>query len=772
MGMVPVGEVLVLAQLIYGNSRPEEPIVISLPYFTSRTTVYDVLRIGVDLQRTAVLRQGFIAWLTGFPQRVHDGDFLRVLLDDPPIPDNTEEVVSLAQTTLQVGETITMRTIRGLPDEYLTLRRERLEEELQRIGIVGEGQLVLHDPEGWMRFADAVQRNEVAPIVVIFHGLLFRSIGSRRALLPGLHFVSIEASIRSLWPEFDGLERKAYLVRPQPTLSFPDHEAVSVVVEFHDHLHEPDTSIVPVLQECSRPSATELSMVAAYVSQAFHELHHVPSPLQIDSTFIYGKRGMDGCLVHMVWSARWNETWREQYCHFVPSPTTPADIVSRAGLQNYDWNMLMDGCRIEANETLSLSPGVQLEVELDQDPSSDENNATAGSDETSMWQKVILAEEGCIPGAPQVKHHRPNQELQQDFDDIIPYAFRGIPGLVVPPPNWQENPIFRIAASSGIATRDGEGRLTMMVRAWLVKHGEERIRTYRDFVIRPQLLVHLPETVRRVWLDQIGATAHLIVHAVRPTPLSEPDGTRYLHVIGEVSRPRVCGYQPILIASRQITANGVEDPEWYPCLMPIRFGIADVLGVTQPRCEQFQVLVPTQGRVRRWLTPYIQREATPGMFLPTWWDRRLQPLPAPVYDQTSDDTSLLQHTVRQLLPVKSRLPEDPPSAQDYGACPSDQDLLDQLDQLAPRHPHTVPDDVARATFSHHLDMLVTNGINARSPQQIETYGLYVQPVGKRTFRVENLDTPTLLAEIRRVWHDFVHPFTAILRCLISTCYYL
>lgn len=368
----------------------------------------------------------------------------------------------------------------------------------------------------------------------------------------------------------------------------------------------------------------------------------------------------------------------------------------------------------------------------------------------------------CQAVETSIKQQRPNQELQQDFDDIIPYTFRGIPGLVVPPPNWQENPIFRIAASSGIATRDGSGRLTMMVRAWLVKHGEDRIRAYRDFAIRPQLLVHLPETVRRVWLDQIGATAHLIVHAVRPTPLAEPDGTRFLHVIGEVSRPRVCGYQPVLIASRQITANGVEDPEWYPCLMPIRFGVADVFGVAQPRCELFQVLVPMQGRVRRWLTPYIQREATPSMFLPTWWDRRLQPLPAPPYDQASDDTSLMQKTVQRVVPVQSRLPEDPPSAQEHGSCQSDQDLLQQLEQLAPRHPHTIPDDVARATFSHHLDMLVTNGINARSPQVIETYGLYVQPIGKRTFRVEDLATQTLLAEIRRVWHDIPHPFTAIL----------
>ena len=141
--------------------------------------------------------------------------------------------------------------------------------------------------------------------------------------------------------------------------------------------------------------------------------------------------------------------------------------------------------------------------------------------------------------------------LQQEFDDIVPYTFHGVPGFIIPPPHWQDNPVYRIAMTTGIASRDVTGRLTMAFRLWIVKHGEPPVRTYRDFSMRPQLLVHLPETARRIWRDHVTPTAWLIVHVVRPTPMAEPDGIRLMHVILEVNRPRTCGVQPVLIASRQ-----------------------------------------------------------------------------------------------------------------------------------------------------------------------------------------------------------------------------
>lgn len=126
------------------------------------------------------------------------------------------------------------------------------------------------------------------------------------------------------------------------------------------------------------------------------------------------------------------------------------------------------------------------------------------------------------------------------------------------------------------------------------------------------------------------------------------------------------------------------------------------------------------------------------------------------------DNSQLQQTLQQLDYVKSRLPEDPLSDHDQGGCIDGHDLLQQLDQLAPGQPHTVPDEVAHSTFMQNLDILVANGFDVNSPHEVVTHGLYVQAVGQRSLRVEDLSAPSILAEIRRVWYDIPHPFTAIL----------
>ena len=100
--------------------------------------------------------------------------------------------------------------------------------------------------------------------------------------------------------------------------------------------------------------------------------------------------------------------------------------------------------------------------------------------------------------------HRPNQEIQQNFDDVVPYTYRGIPGVIIAPPRWQEHPTYRTALATGIVTRQANGRLTMPFRSWVIKHGHPQIRLHRDFAMRPQLLVHLPDYVRRIWHDYIS----------------------------------------------------------------------------------------------------------------------------------------------------------------------------------------------------------------------------------------------------------------------------
>ena len=265
----------------------------------------------------------------------------------------------------------------------------------------------------------------------------------------------------------------------------------------------------------------------------------------------------------------------------------------------------------------------------------DEEDNSASGTPTSDWNKSTCPVPFMVL--------RPNQDLTVDFDDIVPTAR----GNIIPPPEWRNNPIYRTAVSAGVAVRDG-GRLVVSFRSWLVVHGEARERSHRDFSMRPQLLVHLPETARKVWRDRVSRTVHVWVHMVRPTPMNDPADPphhRFVHLILEVQRPVLCWHQPTLIASREITADGVSPPVWFPTLLPNQFNAQDVWEEIQRPCAQHQLLVPMAGGVRRWLNPYHTRDSVPGLFLPTWHDRRLPLISEQPYD---DGQSLLQISASSL----------------------------------------------------------------------------------------------------------------------------
>lgn len=402
----------------------------------------------------------------------------------------------------------------------------------------------------------------------------------------------------------------------------------------------------------------------------------------------------------------------------------------------------------------------------------DVSNLNQVSESVATFPHVIdlwCEEELCsddIDDAPveAIIGHRPNHEIQQDFDDLLPYAFRGIPGVIVAPPQWQDHPAYRIAQTNGVAVRDATGHLTIAFRSWIVRHGQEPVRFSRDFSLRPQLLVHLPDTARRIWNDYVSATAPLVVHIVRPTPHSE-ERVRMLHLIVEVSRPLRCGVQPVLIASRRITATDVGDPQWHPGLLPIQFGVEEVHQVCRLPCTTFQLLVPMAGRVRRWLSPNNFREAAPGMFLPVWWDLRLRPIETPTYDEDEEDHGMLQ-THRKVHGISDtsvlRLQDDPTTVRSCLPEDGDQDR-GGVQRLQPPHPPQVPDDIATSTFLQNRDILVAYGVDIQQPQDVDTFGLHVQHIGIRAVRLPDLTTQSIIGEIRRVWVDIPFPFTAILK---------
>ena len=94
--------------------------------------------------------------------------------------------------------------------------------------------------------------------------------------------------------------------------------------------------------------------------------------------------------------------------------------------------------------------------------------------------------------------------------------------------------------------------------------------------MRPQLLVRLPIAIRRVWHDRFQGRETITIRVVRPSPLADPDGSRKFHIIAELNRPVVTQLQPMLVALRQITSQGVGAPVWCASLFPARFTSDDI----------------------------------------------------------------------------------------------------------------------------------------------------------------------------------------------------
>lgn len=249
---------------------------------------------------------------------------------------------------------------------------------------------------------------------------------------------------------------------------------------------------------------------------------------------------------------------------------------------------------------------------------------------------------------------KPNPNLVEDFDAVIPFRHRTTDGHIafgrpIPPPNWERNHFLRSAAGSGAAYRDDDGELRVLVRSWIASTHSTLILPHRDVTIRGQLMHELEVRIRRAWPDQISPLDTLRLTTVRPTPNVGYQGQRPLHVLVELNRPPHSHLHPILIAHREIDHNGPSPHiEWVPVLVATPVGVTTLHRICSPPCGAEQMLIPQPGRLRRWLQRDQGRPVLPGLFLPIWWDLRLQQPQGPVYgrdDQidNDDDTAFLQY---------------------------------------------------------------------------------------------------------------------------------
>ena len=166
---------------------------------------------------------------------------------------------------------------------------------------------------------------------------------------------------------------------------------------------------------------------------------------------------------------------------------------------------------------------------------------------------------------------------------------------------------------------------------------------HRDFTIRGQMMAEIEHKIRRAWPDQILPTDRLKLTTVRPSPNVGYTGRKPLHILIEINRPRNSQLHPILIAHRELTAQG-PSPNifWVPVLVATPVGITTLHNICAPPCRSDQMLIPLPGRLRRWLSPdHGGRHIADGLFLPIWWDLRLRPQPVPAYEQ-DDQQALIQ----------------------------------------------------------------------------------------------------------------------------------
>lgn len=367
------------------------------------------------------------------------------------------------------------------------------------------------------------------------------------------------------------------------------------------------------------------------------------------------------------------------------------------------------------------------------DWSDDESNGEeteAADDDSSMLQINSDQYQTCVKcsedlGSPPILQWRPNPQLQQPFDEVVPDVRTGpngheIVGTIQPPPNWASTPMFRAAAASGACRRGPDGHLVVHIRSWYVAHNGLCIHQPRDFAMRPQLLVRLTNALRRTWRDHLPGHETITARAVRPSPV-DSDATRRFHIIAEINRPVRTDLNPILIAIREITSGGVSVPSWCTALLPTHMGSVDLYQACRPSCRLHQFLIPVGGNLRRWLTPYHARVISPGLFIPCWYDRRLQPVQQPIYETEDDNTELMQ----RVAVSASSTPQQTPSS----TASSSGTVLIHGFRMSAEHRLVVLDPGSQTTYFHQLQ----EAWKAPKHDQLIDYHLVASPPRDLTY---------------------------------------
>ena len=354
--------------------------------------------------------------------------------------------------------------------------------------------------------------------------------------------------------------------------------------------------------------------------------------------------------------------------------------------------------------------------------------------------------DGCF------RSFKPNPGILEGIDATVPYRHRTQDGFVftgrtIPPPHWEQHPLLRSAANFGAVHRNSDGELNVLIRSWIVARQEHLVLQHRDFTIRAQLMHEVESKIRQFWPDYILPDDLLTLTRVRPAPNIGHRGQRPLHILVEVNREDGSTWQPVLMANREINEHGPSNViRWTPALVPPNIDMITVHALCAPPCAAQQMLIPHPGRVRRWLEMGQNRQATAGLFLPLWWDRRLQVPQGDAYEE--DD----QHTLLQT----------PSGEKDwYANCKLLDNWYEATTLSTPQHLERegeAQEDLAPILIIDEWEPLMELLAEPQeSPAELTLimHGLFQTDVGQRETRVER-DIEDIRAAVLRTWEDYFH----------------
>ena len=117
-----------------------------------------------------------------------------------------------------------------------------------------------------------------------------------------------------------------------------------------------------------------------YRGQAIHAVRPIQGR---NMTFLYGPVLPNHSLVHTVYSAKWDNDWVEQFCYQVPSTLNLRDFVRSVRLEE-DTLAVLHNKRLVQEESLHLSNGDSLEIEIEGQSDEESDNGTFNGPEDSM----------------------------------------------------------------------------------------------------------------------------------------------------------------------------------------------------------------------------------------------------------------------------------------------------------------------------------------------------------------------------------------------------